>query len=117
MRAWARTPRNDPFAAASQELAGALHQETSYEVIVGYNEFCGPSVDEALDAAVARGAERVLVTTPMLTRGGEHAERDIPESIGAAQKRHPAAMFQYAWPFDSGAIAQFLSSQLHRFVL
>ena len=81
IRAWPRTGGNDPFHAASQELAARLSQETGCEVIVGYNEFCAPSLDRALDQAAAREAEQVIVVTPMMTPGGEHAEEDIPAAI------------------------------------
>ncbi len=61
MRAWPRTPQNDPFHAGSFELAAQLEQALGCEVVVGFNEFCGPSLDEALDTAVALGAEQVAV--------------------------------------------------------
>ncbi len=111
MRAWPRTPQNDPFFAGSQELAGHLRHATGAEVIVGFNEFCGPSLDEALDSA-ARRAESVVVITPMVTRGGEHSEVDIPEAVRRAQDRHPGVRFRYVWPFDPAAIARFLASQI-----
>jgi sirohydrochlorin cobaltochelatase len=50
----------------------------------------------------------------MMTRGGEHAERDIPAAIDRAQNRHPAVAFQYIWPFDAAQIARFLASQIHQ---
>ena len=96
LRAWPRTPANDPFHAASMGLAANLARETGLEVIVGFNEFCGPSLDEALAAAAARRAGRVVAVTPMLTQGGEHAERDIPEAIDRARAAHPGAEFLYA---------------------
>jgi sirohydrochlorin cobaltochelatase len=112
IRTWPRTAENDPFYAASQELAVALREETGCEVLVGFNEFCAPTLDEALDQAVAQGAERVVVVTPMMTRGGEHAEADIPAAIDAARARHPGVEFVYAWPFDTGDVARFLAQQL-----
>jgi sirohydrochlorin cobaltochelatase len=114
IRAWPRTAQNDPFWAGSQELARKLRAATGYEVIVGYNEFCSPSLDEALDQAAARGAERVIVITPMMTRGGEHSEMEIPAAIRHAQERHPAIPYLYAWPFDISAITQFLAAQVAR---
>jgi hypothetical protein len=44
IRTWPRTAENDPFHAASQDLAAQLSQETGCEVIVGYNEFCAPDL-------------------------------------------------------------------------
>lgn len=116
MRAWPRTIQNDPFYAGSQELARHLRQETGLEVILGFNEFCAPTLDEAFDLAVRRGADKIIVVTPMMTRGGEHSAVDIPAAIRRAQQRHPAKKFIYAWPFASEDIARFLAAQAARFL-
>ena len=84
IRRWPRDASNDPFQVGSQEIAAQLSQATGHQVILGYNEFCAPSLDEALDQAVDQGAEEIIVTTPMMTRGGGHAESEIPSVI----KRH-----------------------------
>src|SRR5579885_2030587 len=81
VRTWPRTAANDPFYCASHELAAALSKTIGYKVIVGFNEFCSPNLDEALDQAVAQGTERIIVITPMMTSGGEHSEADIPAAI------------------------------------
>lgn len=116
MRDWPRTGQNDPFYSGSQELARHLRQESGLEVIVGFNEFCAPALDEALERAVARKAGKVIVVTPMMTRGGEHSAVDIPEAIRRAQKKYPASKIVYAWPFPTEDIARFLSSQVSRFL-
>lgn len=113
IRVWPRTRQNDPFWAGSQELAEHLHAATGSEVIVGFNEFCAPTLDAALDQA-AKQADKVVVVTPMMTRGGEHSEVEIPDSVKRAQERHPTVAFQYAWPLDVTAIAQFLAEQIAR---
>jgi sirohydrochlorin cobaltochelatase len=114
MRAWPRTSENDPFYAGAQAIADELGRASGHEVILGFNEFCAPSLDQALDQAIARGAKLVLVVTPMMTRGGEHAEVEIPEIIQAAQTRHPNGPFVYVWPFDAAQVAQFLTSQIEQ---
>jgi sirohydrochlorin cobaltochelatase len=114
MRAWPRTVQNDPFWAASKELSAHLSQATGCEVVVGFNEFCAPDVDEALEQAVAKGAERVIVITPMMTPGGEHAAVDIPAAIRHAQDRHPEVPIAYAWPFEVSRVARFLADQMGR---
>lgn len=114
IRRWPRTPENDPFHAASQAMSRALAEETGLDVRVGFNEFCAPTIAEALDAAVAGGAKRVAVITPMLTRGGEHAEEEIPEIVAAARARHPEVNFEYCWPFELQDIARFLAAQVRR---
>lgn len=115
LRAWPRTPHNDPFHAASLSMAGELSTAAGCPVKVGFNEFCGPSLDEALDAAVAEGATQVVVLTPMMTRGGEHAEQDIPAAIEQARQRHPQVAFVYAWPFEPLQVAQFLAEQARQY--
>ena len=101
---------------ASQRLAEELEQATSYEVIVGFNEFCAPKIEEALDEAVERGAERVAVVTPMMTPGGEHSDEEIPAQIEAARQRHDGVEFVYAWPYEMSDVANFLSAQVKRYV-
>jgi sirohydrochlorin cobaltochelatase len=109
MRDWPRTPANDPFFAGANDLADALRRETGCQVFLGYNEFCSPSLDAALDQAAAAGADEVVVLTVMLTRGGEHSEVEIPAAVDAAAKRHPQARFRYVWPVDSALTARFLA--------
>jgi sirohydrochlorin cobaltochelatase len=112
MRTWPRTAENDPFHAASLEMAEALCLATDREVIVGFGEFCAPTLDEALDEAAERDGANITVVTPMMTRGGEHAEVDIPAAINWARERHPGISIQYAWPFDMQEIARFLAAQI-----
>ncbi len=115
IRTWPRTAANDPFYAASQVIGAELSRLTGREVVVAFNEFCAPDVEEGLDLAVQHGAQRVIVLTPMLTRGGDHAEKEIPAAIERARERHPDVTFVYAWPFAEEAIAQFLATQIARF--
>jgi sirohydrochlorin cobaltochelatase len=114
MRRWPRTAENDPFHAGSHKLAGHLRGETGSSVIVGFNEFCSPDMDEALDQAVATSPEKVIIITPMMTQGGSHSKGDIPEAIQRARKKHPTTDFIYAWPFPATDVAQFLSKQIEQ---
>ncbi len=114
MLAWPRTAQNDPYYAAAQDLAAQLRLTAEAEVVVGFNEFCAPTLDEALDQAMAQTPDRVVVVTPMMTRGGEHSEVDIPEAVRRAKERHPGVPIVYAWPFDVSDIALFLTSQIRR---
>lgn len=115
VRSWPRTGNNDPFCAGSVELAGQLRRESGLEVILGFNEFCSPSLAEALDRA-AGSAPKILVISPMMTRGGEHAAVDIPEAIQAARGRNPVCEFTYVWPFPTEDIARFLAGQFSRYL-
>lgn len=112
IRAWPRTPDNDPFYAGSKALAEHLQVASGCKVLLGFNEFCAPSLDESLDHAARTGEGVVVVITPMMTRGGEHSEVDIPQAVKAAQSRHPRVVFHYIWPFDLNQVASFLKAQI-----
>jgi sirohydrochlorin cobaltochelatase len=115
MRDWPRTEDNDPYYAASHELAQELSRVTGCEVIVGFNEFCAPGLAEALDRAASSRVKSVLVVTPMMTGGGEHSERDIPAAVSRARERHPGRRIVYAWPFPVDDVAEFLAAQVAQF--
>ena len=113
IRAWARTPSNDPFHAGSIRIGAELEKAAGVPVIVGFNEFCGPSLEDALNRAAAL-YDRAIVVTPMLTTGGGHAEAEIPKAIERARARHPRTTFMYAWPFAARDVAAFLAAQVAR---
>lgn len=115
MRNWPRTPENDPFHAASLEIAQALEEILEMDVFVGFNEFCGPSIEEAIGEAASRSHDKIIVTTPMMTRGGEHSEKDIPQAIKRAQELYPDAEIVYAWPYEISNVAGFLAKHIRRF--
>ena len=115
IRNWPRNQQNDPFFVASEKLGKDLEEVTGSKVLVGFNEFCAPSASHVLTEATHQGAKEVIVTTPMLTRGGHHSEEEIPELIQDAQERHPETTFRYAWPFDSLQIARFLAAHIEKF--
>jgi sirohydrochlorin cobaltochelatase len=116
IRNWPRNEQNDPFHAASRDLATDLSRKTGCEVVVGYNEFCAPTLDEALQSAVDKNAGKIVVATPMMTRGGKHAEKDIPAAIEKFRKLHPKTEVIYAWPFDAAEVAGFLSDHISPFI-
>ena len=116
VKRWPRTHLNDPYHAASYELARALRNECSIPIIVGFNEFCAPSIEEALAQAVAERAGKIIVITTMMTRGGEHAERDIALAVNRARQKFPDVEMIYAWPFETVRIAQFLAEHIGRYL-
>lgn len=114
VRDWPRTASNDPFWAASQELGRELQAVTGSPVLVGFNEFCAPDLEATFDVAARERPHRVVVVTPMLTRGGAHADTDIPAAIARAQAAHPDIRFVYAWPYEMTTVARFLAEQVTR---
>lgn len=115
MRNWPRTIENDPFHAASFELAGHLSNISGDQAIVAFNEFCAPDVQTALQQAIGESPERVVVVSTMMTKGGGHAEVEIGEYVEKAKNEHPEVEIIYAWPYESREVAEFISHHIMSF--
>ncbi|MBK7760574.1 MAG: sirohydrochlorin chelatase [Deltaproteobacteria bacterium] len=61
-------------------------------VTAGFIELAEPSAEEALDAAVASGAEEV-VAVPAVLLAAAHAKNDVPMAVARARQRHPEVTF------------------------
>lgn len=116
LRRWPRHEGNDPFAVASFALAASLQEKSNLDVFVGFNEFCFPDIHQAVDLAVRRSARRIMVVTPMVTRGGNHSEEEIPSVVAEVQQKYPDVEIHYAWPYMMDDIADFLSKHLQTFL-
>ncbi|AUX24400.1 hypothetical protein SOCEGT47_049370 [Sorangium cellulosum] len=115
LRAWPRTPENDPYRAGIERLAAELAPLLDgTELLVAYSEFCAPTLAGAVATAVQRGAAEIAVVPSMLTPGGVHAEVEIPEAIARLRAEHPSVALRYAWPFDLSPVARLLAAQLAR---
>ncbi|WP_437573936.1 sirohydrochlorin chelatase [Sorangium sp. So ce887] len=115
VRAWPRTPESDPYRAGIERLAAELAPLLGgAELLVAYNEFCAPTLAEAVATAIQRGAAEIAVVPSMLTPGGVHAEVEIPEAIARLRAEHPSVTLRYAWPFDLPEVARLLAAQLAR---
>jgi len=51
----------------------------------------------------------------MITRGGSHSEKEIPEELQVLCSKHPNIDIQYAWPFDMDIFALFLTTHIKVF--
>jgi sirohydrochlorin cobaltochelatase len=111
---WPRTRATDPYKAGIDAIAEALRRRVGH-VVVAFNEYCAPSLAEAVDALVQAGTTRITIVTTMLTPGGVHSEVEIPETVRALQRAHPDVVLRYAWPFDLDAVATLLADacQVH----
>ena len=113
VREWPRTPGTDPYKTGLEDIAANLGRMLGgKKVATAYNEFCAPSIEDAVADLVAGGAGRVTLMTTMFTRGGIHSEKDIPDLVKLLQARYPGTVIEYVWPFDVGLIADFLARQL-----
>lgn len=109
LRAWPRTLENDPYHAGVERLATAVRAALpDLHVVVAYNEFCGPTLEEAVRELARKGVREVCVVPTMLTRGGVHSEIEIPEAIANVARDLDGITIRYAWPFDEAEVAALL---------
>ena len=115
IREWPRHDGNDPYKAGLERLAAALRPLLPTKLFaIGYNEFCRPTIAEAIDEVICQGAARVVVLPTMLTPGGVHSERDIPRALDDVRRAHPDVAIEYLWPFDLASVAELLASHVQR---
>ena len=115
IRDWPRRADNDPYKAGLERLAAELRPLLpASRFAIGYNEFCRPSIPEAIGQVIAEGATRVLVLPTMLTPGGVHSEVDIPRTLEAVQRAHPGVAINYLWPYNLSQVAALLASHVER---
>jgi sirohydrochlorin cobaltochelatase len=116
IRRWARTPQNDPYRIGLEAVAAHLRERLDGALFgLAYNEYCAPTLQEAVEELVGRGATDITVITTMLTPGGSHSEIEIPEILAELRAVHPGITLRYAWPFDLNLVAKVLADQWHRF--
>jgi sirohydrochlorin cobaltochelatase len=116
IRRWPRTPATDPYKAGLECLAAGLQPLLAGErLVVAYNEFCAPSLEEAVEGLVSGGATTITVLTSMLTPGGVHSAVEIPQILDRLRQRYPSVDLRYAWPFDMNRVARMLADHMHQF--
>ena len=114
IRDWPRTDK-DAYWVGTKKMGEMLGKMTGSKVIVGYNEFCAPSLAEAFDEAIEGKAQKVLVLSPMWEPANPHSDSDVPIAIRRAKKKFPEVEFVYAWPFSYDKTVPFLRDQLLEF--
>jgi len=116
IREWPRTPENDPYKAGLEQLAKRLEPLLDgAPLVLAYNEFCAPTLEDAVADLATRGARHITVVPTMLTPGGSHSEIEIPEILDDLRARHPDLTIQYAWPTDLDLLAGMLANHLKKF--
>ena len=116
IRRWPRTPQNDPYKGGLEALADALRPLLNGDrLAIAYNEFCAPTLEEAVEELIKEGTQDITVVSSMFTAGGSHAEIEIPESVEQLKKAHPTVTIRYAWPFDQQLVAGMLATHLKQF--
>ncbi|MDC8447422.1 MAG: hypothetical protein OJF50_002677 [Nitrospira sp.] len=116
IRRWARTKATDPYQSGLEAVAAVLKPYLAEALFtVAYNEFCAPTLEEAVEDLISQGATSITVLTTMFTPGGSHSQIEIPEILDQLRSKHPGVELRYAWPFDLQLIAKTLAEQLRRF--
>ena len=77
---------NEAHRAVAHQVAAAL----GVPVHAAYLELAEPSIGEAIDAAAAGGAARIVVL-PHFLYPGRHVTEDVPAIVAEAAARHDAA--------------------------
>ena len=67
--------------------------------VAGFLEFARPTIGEAIDDLVDRGAKRITVVPAMLMAAG-HVKNDVPSEVQEARIRHPGTSFRMARALD-----------------
>jgi sirohydrochlorin cobaltochelatase len=65
----------------------------------GFLEFARPTIGEALETLVERGAKTITVVPAMLMAAG-HVKNDVPSEIAEGRARHPGVTFHMARALD-----------------
>ncbi len=113
IRQWPRTPDTDPYQAGLERLAAQLKPLLGEgHFSTAYNEFCAPTLGEAIERQIADGATDITVVSTMFTPGGSHSEYEIPEDMAELRTRYQDVTLTYAWPFDLGKVATMLSEHI-----
>ncbi|MEZ4703786.1 MAG: CbiX/SirB N-terminal domain-containing protein [Bdellovibrionota bacterium] len=109
---WCRNPMNDKFWLHSYYLAEGIQNNLGYPVLVGFNEFCNPTLEDALLKAASQTTDRVIMVTPMLTPGGGHPEHDLPKVVGKVQDQlvaqESSVEITYIWPRSDDEISTWI---------
>jgi sirohydrochlorin ferrochelatase len=95
--------RAEANALLAQIAALVAARRPTLIVEIAHMELAPPTVDEAFDACVSRGATEVVVMPYFLARG-RHATEDIPALARAAAARHPHVALRMAEPLGVHAL-------------
>ena len=116
IRTWPRTPESDPYQAGLEALGAQMKPMVNGALFaLAYNEFCGPTLQEAVEDLIKQGAQTITIVSTMFTPGGSHSEYEIPEELEELRKHHPGVTLNYAWPYDLNKVSQMLMEHIARF--
>lgn len=116
IRTWPRTPATDPYKAGLEALASHMKPMVNGALFaVAYNEFCGPTLHQAVEDLIRQGAQSITVVSTMFTPGGSHSEYEIPEELAELREKHPGITLTYAWPYNLTQVSSMLMDHINKF--
>lgn len=90
--------RNPEWAAPFHRIRDALRTHApATPVEFAFLELMPPTLDEAVDTLVGKGATRVRIVPVFMSQGG-HVLNDLPRMAAAAAARHPGLSIAVAAP-------------------
>ena len=90
--------RNPDWAQPFHRIrASILKQQPQALVELAFLELMTPTLDEAIDSLVARGAKEIAIV-PIFMAAGGHIKQDLPQQADAALARHPDLKVSIAAP-------------------
>lgn len=90
--------RNPDWAQPFHRIRDAIAaREPAAMVELAFLEMMRPTLDEAIDLLVSRGATAISIV-PVFMAAGAHVNKDLPLLAGAALERHPDLTLHIAAP-------------------
>ncbi len=90
--------RREESNALLMEVAEMFHQRSGYAIVEpAHMDLAEPTIAEAFDRCVARGAKMVVIH-PYFLLPGRHWRRDVPALAAEAATRHPNVPFLVTAP-------------------
>lgn len=94
--------RNAAATEQFHDLVAQLRVRRDDPVLAAFMELAEPSLADAVGAAVAGGADEIVVQ-PCFLFDGMHIRRDIPEMLAGFAAEHPAVTFRFGRPLGPDA--------------
>lgn len=90
--------RNPDWAQPFHRIRASMErQQPGVLIELGFLELMRPTLDEAIDGLVARGASEISIV-PIFMAAGSHIKKDLPLMVGSALDRHPDLAVEIAAP-------------------
>jgi len=116
IRTWPRTPETDPYQAGLEALGSQMKPMVNGALFsLAYNEFCGPTLEQAVEDLIKQGAQSITIVSTMFTPGGSHSEYEIPEELKELRQQNPGVTLHYAWPYNLTQVSKMLVEHINQF--